>query len=273
MTEWVSLAALLYIFLATIYVAIHVITYIYFRHRSEGYNTSLLLHKYLLKNKLFEHFTKEKIDIYKKIHAELDYEDMSIRVYREVLDENEDEELRHIIKTKYMSDALSVYLRTLGIYGKQAFMNVFFCSGLISSTLQQFIISTNKSDIERNTIVGIMVGTKIRRDTKASIFILVSLLLHFGLAAFKLINLNWLLIAILFFMIGALTINQKALQYRIKNGLYGTNPYEAREITQFILQHSDKTDFIDSNGAKKLMPDLKESVEAESIVYGGVYQP
>jgi hypothetical protein len=63
------------------------------------------------------------------------------------------------------------------------------------------------------------------------------------------------------------------LEYRIKKGLYGTNPYETKEIIQFIEEHSDKSDFIDGGKYKKLIQESDKDAIEDKIVWNGALQP
>ena len=89
----------------------------------------------------------------------------------------------------------------------------------------------------------------------------------YGSSAYSPIGLSIILI-----FIGALTLNQKVLDYRIKKGFYGTTAYEVKEIVEFVSEHSDKSDFTDSGQTKKLAPDSEE-MPREVILHGEVVQP
>ena len=146
-----------------------------------------------------------------------------------------------------------------------------FNSGLMSSLVQNYLSATDKKSIDRSTIVGIMLGKKISKYTKAFTCLFAGLALHMILVLLNLQQVNLTLIGILLLFISALSLNQKMLEYRIKRGYYGTNGYEVKEIVQFIQEHSDKTDFIDKNGTKKLLPAPEERIVKEEVVYGEVY--
>jgi hypothetical protein len=49
----------------------------------------------------------------------------------------------------------------------------------------------------------------------------------------------------------SLFLNRSALAYRIQSGSYGTSEYELRQLLRFIINHSDSSDFTDSNGQPK----------------------
>ncbi len=150
------------------------------------------------------------------------------------------------------------------------YLKLFTGAGLIVAVLRNFLVALDKSSIDRNTIVGIMVGKRISRDSKAYALLVGSLMLYIIFSVSSVIEFN--IIDILFFllMIGALALNQKMLEIRIKKGMYGTNPYEVKEIIQFIEEHSEKSDFIDGKKIKKLIQDIEE--DENGAVWDGVYQ-
>ncbi|WP_190287978.1 hypothetical protein, partial [Marichromatium sp. AB31] len=145
-------------------------------------------------------------------------------------------------------------------------------SGLINSLLQNLLSATDRTALDRSTIVGMLVGNKIKQDTKSYIYLLIALLIHLSMSVFSVVNINVYLITGLIFLIGALSINQKITEYRIRKGYYGGTPYEAREIIRYIEDHSNKNDFTDGDGKKKLFQNAEESTKKEVIVYGGAYQ-
>ena len=125
--------------------------------------------------------------------------------------------------------------------------------------------------ITENSIVGLLVKQKFDKETNAYWMLLGAIAVNLLFVTFGFIQFN--LYPLLFFiiLIGLLYINQSVLRYRLAKGYYGTNEYEVREIIQFILDHSDKTDFTDSNGLKKLLPDVEVTTQ-KVFVKGAVYQ-
>lgn len=57
--------------------------------------------------------------------------------------------------------------------------------------------------------------------------------------------------------LGLLVLKEAVVEYRIRNGLFGTTRFEARELIDFIVKNSDDIDFTDSNGnlRKALLPE------------------
>lgn len=145
-------------------------------------------------------------------------------------------------------------------------------SGLIGSLIKNYVSSTDRSAINRSTVVGMLVGNKIKQDTKSYTYLSSALALHVSAVFLGGVELNTGVLALLFTMISGLMINQKVLEYRIKKGLYGTSPYEVREILKYIEEHSDPDDFNDEGGRKKIFQDAVEDAPKEVIVYGGAYR-
>lgn len=139
-------------------------------------------------------------------------------------------------------------------------------AGLIDSMLKNIMYNEDSTSINRNTIIGMLVGEKIKKDTKSFIYLGVSFLVTILLPTSGLIALNYWLVFFLIFMFSMLTLNQKVLEYRIANGLYGENEYEAREIIGYIENHSNSDDF-HSGGDKKLFQEKAK----KNVIFKGVY--
>lgn len=133
--------------------------------------------------------------------------------------------------------------------------------------------TTKDSDnkITENSIVGLLIKQKFDKETNAYWVLLGAVAVNFLFVTLGFIQFNLYTLLFLIILIGLLYVNQKVLRYRIAKGYYGTNEYEVREIIQFILDHSDKTDFTDGDGMKKLMPDPEVTTQ-NVFVQGAVYQ-
>lgn len=140
-------------------------------------------------------------------------------------------------------------------------------SGLVNSALTNVMYNDKSSEIDKNSIVGMLVGDKIRKDTKSYIFIIISLIISIALPLVANYEVNFWLISFLLSLFSLLVLNQKVLEYRISNGFYGTNQYEAREIIGYIEQHSSGDDF---NGFddKKTFPRDQRKVQ----IHGGILE-
>ncbi|WP_318506777.1 hypothetical protein [Photobacterium leiognathi] len=145
-----------------------------------------------------------------------------------------------------------------------------FNSGLLDSIVKSVIYNEDKSSINKNTVIGMLVGNKMKQDTKSYLFIIGALLLHVSFSLFGVVSLNYWLMSFLLFMFSGLTLNQKVLEYRIRNGFYGTNEYEAREIISFIDQNADDNDF-GNGGDKKLFQETDKFNSYETGIYGGLF--
>lgn len=141
-------------------------------------------------------------------------------------------------------------------------------SGLIATIIEKIKTAIRPSDVDQNTIIGIMVGQKFKSYTKGYISALLSLIAYLSITHIQGAALNGWVLLIIYSLIAAIYINQKTLEYRIRKGDYGSTEYEAREIISFVLAHSQKTDFIDKDGMKKLMPDPETELQDGTIIDG-----
>ena len=94
-------------------------------------------------------------------------------------------------------------------------------------------------------------------------------LLNFMLPALDLLDLATASIAVL----GLLVLKETVVEYRIRNGLFGTTRSEARELIDFIVKHSDDIDFTDDGGnlRKVLLPEESKPNELKpQFGHGGV---
>jgi len=147
-----------------------------------------------------------------------------------------------------------------------------FNAGLAKTYIEKTIKVVSGQETNENTIVGIMVGNKIKADTKSYVFLLSALIIYIVISAVAQSPLNLMVVLFITSLIGALHLNQKILEYRINHGLYGSTEYEVREILQFVLSHSDKTDFTNSDGVmKELLPKPEIEERREAYVEGGLY--
>ena len=62
-------------------------------------------------------------------------------------------------------------------------------------------------------------------------------------------------------LILAVLLNKYSLEYRLRNGFYGTTEYEARELIELILKHADKSDFSDGSGLKELVAEPRRTTD------------
>lgn len=121
-------------------------------------------------------------------------------------------------------------------------------------------LNTKRSQL---AVVELLAEYKSKRNTIASFLLLISVSVYVILSSKLGYEINIGIISIVWFLLLALYVNQKALTYRIRKGFYGTNEYEAREIIQYILRNSDEEDYFDSNGLRQtfLQPQQDSSNE------------
>ena len=67
-----------------------------------------------------------------------------------------------------------------------------------------------------------------------------------------------------------LSVYKFIVDFRVKNGFYGNNEREAREIIQFILEESQNIDFNDNGKLKKIISDddVKKVASSKEVWYG-----
>ncbi len=156
---------------------------------------------------------------------------------------------------------------------KWLFIYLHFTSISVITTL--FFEPNNKHPENQtsNTIVGMMLLEKINKALNIQVFLLSCLSFHILLVCFSVVNFSSFLLAIILIGIFSIHIDQKLINYRIQKGWYGKNEFEAKEIINYIISHSNKDDFNDSGGLKKVIPLPKIEENKEKISeqnHGGV---
>lgn len=138
------------------------------------------------------------------------------------------------------------------------------------SIVAKEIISAKSETKKSKTVVGLMLGEKFKKSTKAQVFLILAFIINLSLyLAFEL-QLSGFVFLIVGLGILGIHIDHKMIEYRVKHGLYGTNSFESRELIEFIMAHSNKDDFNDSGGLKKIIqnPEIQEEREQEFIIGG-----
>ncbi|NMX72651.1 hypothetical protein HBO23_06695 [Pseudomonas sp. WS 5532] len=129
--------------------------------------------------------------------------------------------------------------------------------------------ASGKKDARKSkTIVGLMLGEKLKQATKIQGILFLVLVVN-ALAAF--VNgaeMNTFVIFVVFVGLSAIFIDHKLIEYRINKGWYGKNEFESREIIRFVLAHADKNDFNDQGGLKKVIP-APSFDEASDLIFSG----
>lgn len=137
--------------------------------------------------------------------------------------------------------------------------------------IKEIFSYSSMSSLNRNTLVGLMVTGKDKKNKHSYLLLFGAALLQIITTLLGFIPFSYIAFGLTIFFILLLFINQKSLEYRIIHGLYGTTLYETREFIQFIIEHSDKSDFSDGDSLKKFLQEPLEEQEEESI-YAGVPQ-
>ena len=73
-------------------------------------------------------------------------------------------------------------------------------------------------------------------------------------------------------VLGLLFLKEALLEYRIRNGYFGTNRSEARELIEFLVKNSDDIDFTDGSGKlrRALEPEnQRQPLEGSQPAQGG----
>ena len=110
---------------------------------------------------------------------------------------------------------------------------------------------------KKKTIVGMILGNKIKTSSLNYLILIGAFAIYLILSIFALYEINGICVFLISIAIFFIYVDQKLMIYRINNGWYGKNEFEAREIINFIINHSDTDDFIDGDGLKKIIPDAQ----------------
>ncbi|MBD3337870.1 MAG: hypothetical protein GF353_02100 [Candidatus Lokiarchaeota archaeon] len=134
----------------------------------------------------------------------------------------------------------------------------------------------SKKHFKSLSIAGIMLNKRAKNDYYAILIVFGCILLYMSAIAYFNVRINYYLIGILVFLIAMLLIDILIFVYRLRNGLFPNNEYEAREIVEFILSETENIDFTDGEKMKSIISsaDLKEyeayldGVLGENLAYG-----
>jgi len=260
--------------------------YLNFKKRRSSYDNALKLYKVFYKRYMRD---IEDRDAFEKVKSSIIFSnkvfddiELTKKTYENIikirLDAKELNEEWRSVDTIFIKGArgsgkttlLNYYLKSQLEIEKSG-ISLLTGAGLVSSVIQQLLSSTSRSSLNSNTIVGVMVGKRLKRDNKAYLLLISAAVFQLFLAALSSSAFSVTTLGIILIFIGCLSINQRVLEYRIKRGLYGSTAYEANEIVQFITEHSDKSDFTDGGKKKPLAPESDERL-GELVIYDGVLQ-
>lgn len=151
----------------------------------------------------------------------------------------------------------------LGKYNKKTI--ILINSALISAISTLYKESEGESDEKRksNTIVGVMLLERLKKSTKLQFILVLCLILNVLISLIPAIEFSYFLLALVSVMLLSIHADQQLIRYRIRKGWYGTNEFEAKEIINFIISHSNKDDFNDSGGLKRVIPLPEADAEKE----------
>jgi len=116
------------------------------------------------------------------------------------------------------------------------------------------------------TVVGLIVKKKSSLYSRAYIILLCSCAIYYLIDLLFIESVyNVLPLYIVSFAIVCLLLSQNILEFRVKKSFYGYNPHEAKEMISFILSHSKKSDFSDSDGLKNIYSEAEMEETYERI--------
>lgn len=202
---------------------------------------------------------KEILKIYKEII--INYTEIDERVFDKEIYEKEKS-----IENQEQNFSSNYFKELTGLHHSLSI----FTSGLFLATLSLRLSSVDKESVKSNSIIELMLGRKIRNYIKSYkfsiLFIAIFTFIHYKFPDIPGTEIG---IAVPIIILLATLINQKIVEYRIFNGLYGNNQSEIRELIEFIENHSNPNDFTDGDGLKKLHPSFSKN-ENVKIFQSGV---
>ena len=168
------------------------------------------------------------------------------------------------VKAKACSKIIEIVLvdtMPFGKYNRKAIL--LMNSALITSVSALYSESDDGSAEKKRskTIVGVMLLERLKKSAKLQLVLALCLVINFLVSLLPTIDFSYFLLAVASLLLLCIHADQQLIDYRIKKGWYGKNEYETKEIINFIISHSNKDDFNDSGGLKRVIP-LPE-IEAE----------
>lgn len=130
----------------------------------------------------------------------------------------------------------------------------------------------NDEEGNKKTVIGLIIGDHMSRDKKSYTYIALGAASHAIAATLGIIDLNLYVIGFFISLASLLMLNQKSLEFRVKNGFYGSTAYEAREIINYIENHSNPDDFNDGGRRKKIFETGRKQHEHGITNEGGAFQ-
>ncbi|OMO23054.1 MULTISPECIES: hypothetical protein [Vibrio] len=135
----------------------------------------------------------------------------------------------------------------------------------VVETLAKQIADSDESakDRKANTIVGVMLLEKAKKGTIQQAILILAIVAHLFIVWFTASDISQFVLLFLTVLLLAVFLDQKLIEFRIRKGWYGSNEFETRELIEFITLHSNKDDFNDGNGAKRIIPNPEVDLAAE----------
>jgi hypothetical protein len=127
-----------------------------------------------------------------------------------------------------------------------------------------------KSQKKSKSIVELMINERKKTIRKVYTVLAITLLGQWAFASLTKTEIStWFVVLILLFA-SIVYLNQAIFQYRVKKGFYGTNDYEAREITEFIFINAKHIDFNDGDSVKRISPEAEKETRKSIVPKRGV---
>lgn len=177
-------------------------------------------------------------------------------------------ELNDIVSSK----TYKIYKELLGASESHQLLGLLVSASLllsISRVADDITHSPNENKMSK-TVVGLMLGEKVKKSTKAYLLLFLSSVVNLTFYLVFNFDVSIFIIVLSLFGFLAIYVDHKMIEYRLKIGVYGTNSFESREIINFMLSHSNKNDFNDSGGLKRVIPTPELDVKKESYTVEGV---
>ncbi|CAH8188383.1 hypothetical protein [Vibrio aestuarianus] len=135
----------------------------------------------------------------------------------------------------------------------------------VVETLAKQIADSDGSakDRKANTIVGVMLLEKAKKGTIQQTILILAIVAHLFIVWFTPSDISQFVLLFLAVLLLAVFVDQKLIEFRIRKGWYGSNEFETRELIEFITLHSNKDDFNDGSGAKRIIPNPEADLATE----------
>lgn len=183
--------------------------------------------------------------------------------------------LRKFLNTKGIRSLGSSYIEVLNILlddsmlGKRVFKKfaIYLNASLFKAlaNISEQIVNSSTGEKKAKTIVGLMLSEKMKKSSRAQLFLFLALLVSIASSLVLNSPANSFVILFISLILLCIQIDHKLIEYRVSKGWYGKNEFETLEIIDFIIAHSDKNDFNDSGGLKKVIPQPKIAEAEDSL--------